>query len=109
MISKELLVAVLNIKNKITHIDMSVNNRYVYCYFLTDKDYLAKERKVDTYELMHKCKEWALNKGYQINSWINGCSIFFSDTHEPYLVNYEAESEPEAVYKACEFILNNKG
>ena len=58
---------------------------------------------INIYELAHKCKEWALVHGYDIGSTINEAWIVQND-----LVGEEftANSEPEAIFQACERILN---
>ncbi len=79
---------------------------------------------INIYELAHKCKEWAINygKGYYVWTGINHNSkwdVFVTKFNsfskfEP--VEYQAvynplggkETEPEAVFKACEWILENK-
>lgn len=78
---------------------------------------------INIYELAHKCKEWAIKKGYTIRTeaydymendsfsgtywWVirlrpkvwseNGCPNCGANN-----------SEPEAIFKACEWVLDNK-
>ena len=60
------------------------------------------------YELMHRMKEWALDKGFQINSCIGWCSVFFNDTFEPYLIQHQDNTEFEAVVYACQWIYDEQ-
>ena len=108
MISKELLIEVLGIKERITHIDVSVKSKYVFWYYLTETSYSAKEKKINIYELAHKCKVWAYTA-------IEPCGIIasnFAEKGNAFLKTggiddryFYANTEPEAVFKACEWIL----
>ena len=65
---------------------------------------------INIYELAHKCKEWALSKNYILQSSIEidcgYCEISYIVLNQVEKVLITAESEPEAVFKACEWILN---
>ena len=77
---------------------------------------------INIYELAHKCKEWAntldmvkLQNNYQITSkqdWIGGvvcAKAWILDINDD--LSYTSEmciSEPEAIFKACEWVLNEK-
>jgi len=71
------------------------------------KDWLA----INIHELAHKCKEWALEKDCQLVSCIKKdrsmCDIY-SNTFDCKFTHY-ADSEPEAIFKATQYILENKG
>lgn len=88
-----------------------------------DKHKQARSDKVNIYELAHKCKEWANSYNAVIISWCRGCPIEHKDElfhSEVYFAhNYDenidstfelfsAESELEAVFKACQWILDSK-
>lgn len=68
---------------------------------------------VNIHELQSLCKNWALNNGYVIASFKDHCgqsfatitSGFFGMKKNP----IQADTEPEAVIKACQWILDNKG
>ena len=70
MISKELLNKVLNIE--IVSYQMKQKNILAYEYNKVSKNQWSGKtfcnRSINIYELAHKCKEWALSKGYIINS-----------------------------------------
>ena len=63
---------------------------------------------INIYELAHKCKEWALSKECELLSCIRDentslCDIY-SDVLDCKFTHY-ANTEPEAIFKACEWIL----
>ena len=125
MISKELLSAVLNIEN-ITHVVKKTRKLHMY----NAGEHVGKSKNVvygvcvanecgyttydiNIYELAHKCKKWAFNKGYYLSSYydsplMHGCEVqrIASDPKLPLLLDIESESEPEAIFEACEWILN---
>ena len=65
------------------------------------------------YELAHKCKEWAMTKectlfsgwDYEVGVW--NCLLGRHDSQE--LPSYQADTEPEAIFKACQWILEKIG
>ncbi|MCK5538726.1 MAG: hypothetical protein KAI79_18015 [Bacteroidales bacterium] len=79
---------------------------------------------INVYQLMHKCKEWALIKDYQLSSskpivqddegkqvfnywWIASLFVFDGgyDSPKQVLSSFIGNTEPEAVFKACQWIL----
>ena len=72
-------------------------------------------KQLNIYELAYKCKEWALSKGYIINSGVTTsndwcCTIYKIIKENPYIKELShtwEQSEPEAIFLACEYILNN--
>ena len=66
--------------------------------------------KVNTYELAHKCKEWAFSKGYRLVSYLYEPDEFVCDLRnllDQDLFTYNRNTEPEAIFAACQWILNN--
>lgn len=65
--------------------------------------------EIDIHRVAHRCKEWALSKNYILQSSIEidcgYCEISYIILNEVKKVLITAESEPEAVFKACEWIL----
>jgi hypothetical protein len=70
---------------------------------------------VNIYELAHNCKLWALSKGYMMkieNHYSNSIQIQIRKTmanstyKEPWKKTFK--NEPEAIFKACQWILDNK-
>ena len=69
---------------------------------------------INIYELAYKCKEWAKSKGWHIESSVEYCG-----DNKPYarpVHNSGCEwdiveecTEPEAIFKACECILEQQG
>ena len=116
-ISKELLSEVLEnevVKFKIVSTKRITQIRIWY----KDTEWHMYE-SWDIYHLAHKCKEWALSKGHYISliideddktkcryvlnlSWNDGYEVDFVLASEPY------DTETEAIFKACEYIMENK-
>ena len=106
MISKELLSEVLGKK-----VDMIYTEDYLGHSFkpFIRPLYGSFVDEVNIYELAHKCKEWALTKhNTYLSSWTESsqgvCEA--STTNED--KDFFAETEPEAIFKACEWILKDK-
>ena len=121
MISKELLSEVLNAS--IYYMEMQSKNIIVHY----DKGMpLMYDDSINIYELAHKCKEWALIRGYSLlsgrpivrdeegtqvfNYWYN-CYIWEIDENsidsptQNTKIETNSETEPEAIIKACEYVL----
>lgn len=126
MISKELLSEVL--KQETRFIRYVANNTYEVHF---EKPIRLKYIIINIYELAHKCKEWAfytykisvssfksgsfyLKEFNQIKDnseyWVEldtasiDCEINIDDSGI-----FKSCSEPEAIFKACQWILDNKG
>jgi len=106
MISKELLSAVYS---NFTIAEI-LNNRIdenIY-YKIKEIDIL---QSINIHELAHKCKEWAWGKhlitvrsGYaEFGAWSN----LANDNSVSFVSMDIPMTEPEAVFKACEWILEN--
>ena len=115
MISKELLSEVLN--ENVSSIVEVIGNKLYYL----DKN--AHTKSVNIYELAFKCKEWAIKQGYNIRTesydYLEDDS--FNGTYwwvlrlrpkkwqEQGCPNCGANgTEPDGIFKACEWILENK-
>lgn len=113
MISKELLENVLNIKIRCFRDNswLKTNDNIVFLY-----EFEQNEDFISIYELAFKCKEWAFNNGgYVIESRSYNQKRYrwekeaFSYIHLPISgmgKQYWANTEVEAIFKACEWILN---
>lgn len=111
MISKELLSDVLSFSA--TPIKILGLRLFVY-----DDGKGKPYDNINIYELIHKCKEWLYDNGYECYS--GPCiddddnKIYCADlyrmygTKETYIVDeeFEADNELDAVIKACEFAIN---
>ena len=131
IISKELLSEVLN-ENRVTIKNLCIsNNILIYVSFcspnelngtnynehlLNDYHCLKADiyQEINIYELAHKCKEWAWDSHeYKLYSTIGFCKFFWSYTDSIGIMraherSFDADSEPEAIFKACQWILDNK-
>jgi len=124
MISNELLSAVLSrygIGN-ITRVTADIKRKGAY-YGVSDNIQYSYEAKDDSngwktmaeiniYELAHKCKEWAYSLGHVVSTqyrtdysnattslaWCESLAYEGRQT-------FKADTEPEAIFKACEWIL----
>lgn len=120
MISKHLFQAViLDPKEKDfemhndPHIIYGPYQSLVVSYKFGYRGYYPKgfEQTINLYELSHRCKEWATSKGFIILTY--GEAYYNVDVHYRSnkskfgnLAFSETDlEEPEAVFKACEFIL----
>ncbi len=111
MISKELLCKVLELK-KIDEIYQEDNLLY-FC---------ESNKGINIYELAHECKQWAVSKGYSLYSGydklINKYGVYvnlllFGDDESTIggwdtEIYFIANTEPEAIFKACQYIMENK-
>ena len=105
MISKELLSEVLG--EKVIDIQ-ELNSEAVFGgkqLWVASKSF---DCAANIYELQAKCKEWALKQGYPLLSALNS----FTSPHkkaicvnEEHVIVREADTEPEAIFKACEDII----
>jgi len=120
MISKELLSKVLNETVTIVKVPYKDTKRYVY-FDLEN----GKELAINIYELANKCKEWAHMRDYCVNSYksktrLKPWEAYISENRKIKILTlydsdivYEEElkwfdsTEPEATFKACQWILDN--
>lgn len=110
MISKELLGEVLGETIKSFKTD-SVNVRY-QCIVEDGHD-----DTINIYELAHKCKEWAYNNGFVLtSSYITSelknlkcpCGIMPKDERFETVHITNASTEQEAIFQACQWILDRQ-
>lgn len=61
---------------------------------------------INIYEFAFKCKEWAYEKNYELRSWKGYCAcVYLLDGYGFNQKDYTANTEIEAIIKACEWIL----
>jgi hypothetical protein len=117
MISKELLSEVLNYSITAVEADIDcIKNRIDGRANIGDIAYRNIEWKlINIHELAHKCKEWAFNEKFILKSSLNECSITemqfeedWSRMEDWYRGSEESHTEPEAIFKVCQWILDNK-
>jgi hypothetical protein len=122
MISKELLSEVLGERIREFYIKGSVLEIIVLrdCNFAPydhppriQKD-CGIRKDINIYELAHKCKEWAWSKNFRLTSGIwdsdnkYTCDIFTENAIYQEEHHENGDTEPEAIFKACQWILENK-
>ena len=123
MIPKYILKEVLFYKEKYkdqTEITRLVPNKnYIeYTSEVTGNPYnYITHDKINIYELAHLCKEWAVNlspnkhalssypRWGDIRNYKKTNGSYYICQHLVSGVQFEAETEPEAIFKACEYIL----
>ena len=104
MISEELLSEVLGIKKEVMSIAIRENN------IIPCNQGIPIATPINIYELAHRCKEWALKSGYQLHSAMrNGafsiCILIYEEDGSKQ--HFKSVTEPEAIFKACEWLLEN--
>jgi hypothetical protein len=129
MLSNELLSAVLDRKCVITDFIKETNDLYYQTECSIESELRNKECWINIYELSEKCKQWAFIKWYGIESSINSNGRDEKDdiqwvyyvhlldlrniehvlNRNKFIKEFVANTEAEAVFKACEYILEIKG
>ena len=132
MISKELLSEVLELNIVCVSNFLRKDNMLEYQFLSSrNKEYglnnavdeiIYPPRQINIYELAHECKQWAVSKGYSLYSGydklINKYGVYVNllllgddeltiggwDTE----IYFIANTETEAIFKACEYIMENK-
>lgn len=111
IISKELLSKVLGVDAYETRYIKGLDPTKVL-YYIKGK---GLYREINIHELAHKCKLWALNLD-EDSEIIDSCTmemkiksklkiVGFAELHNNNC-RFTADSEVEAIFKACEWILN---
>lgn len=134
MISKELLSEVLCEDIKFNDFDsfcpiILIENELEisYCYpyydnYTSDGMYDTSMKKttgyINIHELAYKCKEWAVKHNFHLISWTISYEAVkrkgYCQTHNTQDADKEsdkpfhADTEPESIFKACQWILDNK-
>ena len=73
-----------------------------------------KYKEINIYELAHKCKEWIYKNSHY--SLIVNDNIVYLDAEDTlcneggfyYDANFIADSEPDAIFLACEWVMKQK-
>ena len=93
-------------------------------YFEDKEDFNTVWKEWNIYEFAFKCKEWAYTNKYRLSSgqhrlntkqehYINNqiasyfCSVYYI-TNDDSDIQIDANTEPEAIFKACEWLLEIK-
>lgn len=125
MISKKLLKTVCGFKVQDINIENSIISFYAkdgnHSYGESCNTWLHRDNQgfghyhyANIYELANKCKEWAMSQGFIILTY--GEAYYNVDVH--YHSNKSkfgnlafsetAQEEPQAIFKACQYILDNQ-
>lgn len=122
MISKELLSIVINkniVADDISNIELKENTiTSIEDYWDEDEGpNFYRSHTINIYELAHKCKEYAYSQGYIISSGLTPvlgvnkdgwAEVFSSSTPlDGKLHTFKQLSEPEAIFKAAQWVLDN--
>jgi hypothetical protein len=78
-----------------------------------------KTVEINVYELAFKCKEWAYKQDEKYTSFLTGRDTKYDFKRyfayfpmildrDGYEKQFRADSEPDAIFKACHWILDNK-
>lgn len=114
MITKALLSEVLGLESYICEkAPQTTNVRYKF-------DCIGEKRdsSINIHELAHRCKEWAFKQGYELQSRImsndsqkrgNCCILKAECEYESCIKIENAHTEPEAIFAACQWLLDHKG
>ena len=115
--SKELLSEVLCIKYTFTIEPNKEYNQNIIEWWQEDV-YKEQMHSINIYELAHKCKIWAFNNGYELRSGrdidVKEELCYFCEYKQERQLDYLngdyflAGTEPEAIFKACQWLLDNK-
>lgn len=116
-ILKEVLFYKEKYKDQIEITRLVPNKNYIeYTSEVTGNPYnYITHDKISVYELAHKCKEWAYSQGYIISSGLTPvlgvnkdgwAEVFSSSTPlDGKLHTFKQLSEPKAIFKACQWLL----
>ena len=129
VISKELLSEVLELEmNNYPIVTFTSNNSYIT---LSHRGLVSADIRINIYELAYKCKEWAksnlfsymnigtisetrakldLRTKFNFGIWRGySCNVVTIDERHRTLHSTKCyESETESIFKACQWILDNK-
>ena len=69
-------------------------------------------QNINIYEFAYKCKEWAFDKGYPFNvlyrhDYWDRCELKYDVDLYNHRKSFCSDTEIEAIFLACEYILNN--
>jgi len=110
MISKELFEEIIGYNIK----DLNMTKDYPDNVVWSTANYKGSSpycKAINIHELANKCKEWALTKDYHLTSYINlidGLKVWECNTMFDHEEIFKATSEPEAIFLACQWVLNKK-
>ena len=117
-ISAELLSEVLKLEVVKHSLYNELHKSFNITYMQSEDSLKSSWMPINVYEFTFKCKEWAFSKGYIVSSGLTPvlgvnkdgwAEVFSSSTPlDGKLHTFKQLSEIEAVFKACEWILESK-
>jgi len=112
MISKELSSEVLDGLNEGWSILDYYTDKNEVCISFVKDNIEFDEEIINIHELAHKVKEWAIKIEYQLISFQGFNKKWYADIeweqHVRRKKSFSASTEPEAIFKAGQWILDNK-
>lgn len=108
-ISKELFEAVMDVKKEcyLQDIELIDENKIIYSYLVDEQFQEPRYDEELINDFFFKCKEWAYNKGYIIKTDIAGEWELYNFKNGGIFDTQNSSSEQQAVFNACQWILNN--
>lgn len=111
LIRKELLSAVLG--KEVQRVDSNLSYFEEYSSAMLGVKINNYVQYWNIHELAHRSKEWAYEKDFYIYSVFSFageglCYVTKDEDVQKRLTTISADSEPEAIFKACQWILENK-
>ena len=115
MISKELLSKVLKSElynNKVLQFNFTSNKNIIWI-----RTEMANDFEINIYELAHKCKKYAINKSFIVETSYEDiiepfgeyciCRVYFDGDkfYDNYSEHQDYQTEPEAIFKATSYIM----
>jgi hypothetical protein len=116
LISKELLSEVLH--EEVTQTGTIMEHNQALQYSTESQVHYSLNKHINVFELAHLCKEWARSEGLEMfiyelkdsqkNYEVRVLRKGERDSEEYIFSWWNLATEPEAVIKACQWILDNK-
>lgn len=100
-ISKELL-------SEVQKIDFNSCIEFESFGYEEDLDIVSQGLRIHTlniHSIANKCKEWASKNRYFMAIYYDYTGVINIDVNDRW---FKADTEPEAIFKACQWILDNK-
>ena len=116
--SIELLIVILDIEEGVVSYsrnDIDDEVSYSVILYLNTNDEVIENYSINIHTLAHKCKEWLLIKNFVVDIYSFNFAFNNETEHrikllqgakEIYYNDSCLDSEPEAIFKACQFILD---
>jgi hypothetical protein len=112
-ISKELFEAVMNIKINKLQVD-----EFNYIWINIDSTHLSRFDSINNF--FFRCKKWAKSNGYRLLSGSQSNLMLCEESHhcdahkstimwDDKYESFGGKSEQQAVFDACQWIIDNKG